>query len=369
MSLPRTYLTAGCDMACGMRSKSEARLGPNATLLGYDLDLPSYRYRMRSLVTALEAGGWSVDLEQLPSGRYGLRTWERRALLRRSDVVVLHQIKLSAAEAWLFASLSNHRVFDFDDAIYVRKPRRLGEPAGDSRWRRKKFAATCRSVDVVAAGNDILAGIARPLARRVVTLPTALDVSAYRATTATQDDPPTVVWVGSPENLVYLELMRPAMARLAQRYPGLRLRVICSRFPDWPEVEIQPIVWSPSSEIDALAGAHIGVMPLTDDEWSRGKCAFKLLQYMAASLPCVASPVGANTEAVLEGKTGFYARSAVEWEQTLERLIRSAELRSRFGAAGRAHVESRYSMLVYQTRYLELFNSLLAGVAHPSESR
>ena len=330
----------------------------HATLLGYDLDQPSFRYRMRSLVGALEAAGWMVALEELPSGRYGLRTWERRALFSGSDVVVLHQIKLSAPEAWLMRSVTRRRVFDFDDAIYVRKPRRLGEPAGDSRWRRKKFAATCRGVDVVAAGNDVLASVARPFAHRVVTLPTALDVSVYRATTATQADPPTIVWVGSPGNLVYLELLRPAVERLARRHPGLRLRVVCSKFPDWPGVTIDRVVWSPTAEIEALAGSHIGVMPLTDDEWARGKCAFKLLQYMAASLPCVASPVGANTEAVLEGKTGFHARTPEEWESGLERLISSPELRAQFGAAGRAHVESRYSVRTYQARYVELLNGL-----------
>ncbi len=315
---------------------------------------------MRSLVGALETAGWSVRLEQLPSGRYGLRTWERRALLRRSDVIVLHQIKLSALEAWLLSTVSRHRIFDFDDAIYVRKPRQLGAPPDDSRWRKRKFAATCRWVDVVAAGNDVLAAAARPAARRVVRLPTALDASAYRATSAVQDDPPTIAWVGNPENLVYLEIMRPALARLAQRYPRLRLRVICSKFPNWPEVDIDRVLWSPTSEIEALASSHIGVMPLTDDAWTRGKCAFKLLQYMAASLPCVASPVGANAEAVLEDRTGYHARSAEEWEYALERLIRSPELRARLGAAGREHVESQYAMRNYQARYLELFQSLIS---------
>src|SRR5450631_648053 len=144
---------------------------------------------MLSLVGALEAAGWTVHLETYPSGRYVFRTWERRALLTRSSVVVLHQIKLSDVEARLFAALAPHLIFDFDDAIYVRKPRRLGEPAGDSWWRRRKFAATCRAVDVVAAGNDVLARAAAPYARRTVILPTALDASVYRATVATQDDP------------------------------------------------------------------------------------------------------------------------------------------------------------------------------------
>ncbi len=325
-----------------------------AVLLGYDLEQPSFRHRMRTLVGTLEAAGWQVRAERFPSGRYGLRTWERRSLLREADVVVLHQIKLSSMEARLFASFSRRRIFDVDDAIYVRKPRRLGEAADDS-------AATCRWVDVVAAGNDVLAGVARASARAVTILPTSIDTAAYQPTRAAADDPPTIVWIGSPENLVYLEMIRPALARLTGRYPTLKMRVICSRFPDWSEVNIERIAWNSATEAEALAAAHIGVMPLTDDEWARGKCAFKLLQYMAAALPCVASPVGANTEAVIDGFNGFHARTVDEWEQRLEFLIRSPEVRASFGASGRAHVESRYAMRTYQARYLELLRRLAAG--------
>jgi glycosyltransferase involved in cell wall biosynthesis len=334
---------------------------PTVVLLGYDLEQPSFRHRMQSLVGTLEAAGWQVRQERFPGGRYGLRTWERRSLLRAADVVVLHQIKLSALEARLIAALSRHRIFDVDDAIYVRKPRRLGEAADDSLWRKRKFTATCRWVDVVAAGNDVLAGAARPAARAIEILPTSIDTSAYRPTSATAADPPTIAWIGSPENLVYLEMIRPALARLSARYPTLKLRVICSRFPEWSEVNIERIAWSTASEAESLAAAHIGVMPLTDDEWTRGKCAFKLLQYMAAALPCVASPVGANTEAVVEGVSGFHARTTEQWEQHLESLIRSPELRARFGANGRQHVESRYALRTYRTRYLELLTRLAAG--------
>ena len=333
---------------------------PKAVLLGYDPEQPSFRHRMRSLVATLEAAGWVVRVERFPSGRYGLRTWERRSLLREADVVVLHQIKLSAMEARLFAAFSSRRVFDVDDAIYVRKPRRLGEAADDSLWRRKKFAATCRWVDVVAAGNDVLAEVARVTARAVSVLPTSIDTALYQPSRATAADPPTIAWIGSPENLVYLEMIRPALARLTTRYPTLRMRVICSRFPHWPEVTVEPVVWSSATEAEALAGAHIGVMPLTDDAWARGKCAFKLLQYMAAALPCVASPVGANTEAVVDGVNGFHAGNGAEWQRHLESLIRSPELRARFGANGRAHVESRYAMRTYQARYLELLTTLAA---------
>lgn len=331
---------------------------PNALLLGYGLDQPSFRHRMASIIAPLEAAGFHVRAERFPSRRYGLRTWERRDLLRWADVVVLHQIKLSAIEARLIAALSRRRVFDVDDAIYVRKPRRLGDPVDDSLWRRRKFAATCRWVDVVAAGNDVLAAVARPAAHDITILPTSIDTSVYRATTASAADPPTIAWIGSPENLIYLEMIRPALARLAARHSALRVRVICSQFPDWPEIHVERIAWSSQTEAGSLAAAHIGVMPLTDDEWSRGKCAFKLLQYMAASLPCVASPVGANTEAVLDGVNGFHARSIDEWERTLERLIVSADLRARCGANGHAHVEKRYSLGTYQANYVALLKRL-----------
>ena len=330
-------------------------------LLGYDLEQPSFRHRMRTLIGTLDAAGWEVRAERFPSGRYGIRTWERRSLLREADVVVLHQIKLSAMEARLFASFSRRRIFDVDDAIYVRKPRQLGDAPDDSRWRKRKFAATCRWVDVVAAGNDVLAGVARASASAVMVLPTSIDTAAYQPTTATAADPPTIVWIGSPENLVYLEMIRPALARLTTRYPTLKMRVICSRFPDWPLINVERIAWSSATEAKELAAAHIGVMPLTDDEWARGKCAFKLLQYMAAALPCVASPVGANTEAVIDGFNGFHARTVDDWERHLEALIRSPQLRARFGASGRAHVESRYAMRTYQARYLELLQRLAAG--------
>jgi glycosyltransferase involved in cell wall biosynthesis len=342
------------------RRSRGVRTVPNALLLGYGLQQPSFRHRMQTLVDPLQAAGWKVRTEQFPSGRYGLRTWERRELLRWADVAVLHQIKLSALEIRLLASYCRRRVFDVDDAIYVRKPRTLGAPADESRWRRKKFAATCRGVDVVAAGNDVLAAVARPHARDVAILPTSIDAGAYEASGLSADAPPTIAWVGSPENLVYLEIVRPAFARLAQRHPGLTVKIICSSFPDWPDVPIESVVWSKASEVTALAAAHIGIMPLSDDAWARGKCAFKLLQYMAAALPCVASPIGANAEAVLDGVTGFHARNAADWEQRLEQLINSPSLRARMGAAGYTNVQDRYSMAAYRKQYVDLLARVIS---------
>lgn len=332
-----------------------------ALLVAYRLVQPSFRYRMECLVAPLEQAGWEVRCEELPKARYGLRMIERRALLRWADVTVLQQIKLSAPEAWLMRRFARHAVFDLDDAIYVRKPRSLGAPAQDTAWRRAKFHATCRAMDAVVVGNEVLAAEARRAGRPVEILPTALDPDRYRPARPAPDAPPTVVWIGSPENLVYLELVRPALVRLKDKHPGLRLRVVCSSFPDWPEVPIERIAWSPASEVEALTDAHVGVMPLTDDAWSRGKCAFKLLQYMAASLACVASPVGANTEAVIDGVTGYHAADAAGWEAALDRLLGSATLRQDMGEAGRRHLDAHYSQGPYVQRYRRLLESVIAG--------
>jgi glycosyltransferase involved in cell wall biosynthesis len=186
-------------------------------------------------------------------------------------------------------------------------------------------------------------------------------VSSYVPTYASADDAPTIAWIGSPENLIYLEMIRPALTRLTERHPTLKLRIICSRFPDWTDVSVEKIPWSAASEAQSLAGAHIGVMPLTDDAWARGKCAFKLLQYMAAALPCVASPVGANKEAVIDGFNGFHAGGAVEWERALQKLIASPALRASQGMNGLAHVRDRYAMSSYQNHYLALLARLAAA--------
>jgi glycosyltransferase involved in cell wall biosynthesis len=156
-------------------------------------------------------------------------------------------------------------------------------------------------------------------------------------------------------------MVKSALERLAVRHPGLRLRVVSSAFPEWPNVPIERISWSPETEVEALATADIGIMPLTDDDWSRGKCAFKLLQYMAASLPCIASPVGANHQAIVDGKTGFLVASTNDWEAALDKLISDPIMARAFGNAGRKHLDTKYSLTQYTTDYERLLTRLLGA--------
>ena len=202
--------------AAGLRSRSAVVSAPHAQ--------PGRRL--------CEAAGWQVRAERFPSGRYGLRTWERRALLRWADVVVLHQIKLSAHRGATVRRASAGAGYSTSTM-----PSTCASRAGwasrrtSRRGASRKFAATCRWVDVVAAGNDVLAGVARAAARAVAILPTSIDTAVLPADDgARPDDPPTIVWIGSPENLIYLEMIRPgAGAPHARAIPTLKMRVICSR--------------------------------------------------------------------------------------------------------------------------------------------
>jgi glycosyltransferase involved in cell wall biosynthesis len=330
---------------------------PELLFLSYDPQVPSFRYRIAPAIARLESAGRRCQVVRLPSGRYGRRLLELRPRFAQARAVVVAKINLSPPEPWMLRRACRRLAFDFDDAIYLRRPRAPGLPPGDSAWRRLKFASTVGAMDLVIAGNETLAAAARPHSERVVVVPTPLDIHRYRHEPHASG-PPTLVWVGRAENLDYLELVRPALAGLVRRWPDLRLRVICSDFPNWSDVPIEKIPWSPESEVTGLATADIGLMPLSDDAWTRGKCAFKLIQYAAASLPCVASDVGANREVVLEGENGFLVEEGGSWEKPLAKLLESAELRSRFGMRGRAHVAEYFDADVVSRRCAALLEDL-----------
>lgn len=336
---------------------------PTLLFWTYDPEVPSFRHRFRHLIPLLEARGWRCRVVQADRGRYFRRLLAHRAELRQASLLVLAKVRLGLGEAMLARRLARRLVFDFDDALFLRQPRRPGASPDRSWLRHRKFAVTCRACDLVLAGNDFLAAAARPWSRRVEVLPTPVHLDAYPELPPAARQDGAVVWIGRPENLVYLEPLRPVFARLAGQVPEFRLRVICSHFPDWPEVPIERVPWAGATEAEQLATAAVGIMPLSDDDWARGKCAFKLLQYMAAGLPTVASPVGENREVVMEAETGFLASDPDQWFRRLEELLASAGLRARLGAAGRERVRQRYARQVIAPRAVALLEAaaLTAG--------
>ncbi|HEY6065856.1 MAG TPA: glycosyltransferase [Thermoanaerobaculia bacterium] len=323
-----------------------------------DASAPSFRHRLRSVEPELVRRGFLCSTDAFPRRRYGLRVLERLRDVRATDLLIVAKLKLMPGERALVRRAARRLVYDVDDAVYLGKPAAPGLPPDRSAWRMAKFAATCGIADVVVAGNEVLADAARRVARRVEVVPTPIDVGRYRICRPALPGH-RLVWIGSPGNLQYLEPLHSVLSVLARQFTGFRFRVICSRFPDWNDVPIERVPWSEETHAADLAASDIGLMPLTDDEWARGKCAFKLLQYMAAGLPCVTSPVGANATVAVPGVTAFFARDASEWYRALGALLSSPERRRAMGEAGRQRVEKLYDLGGIARRVADLYQELV----------
>jgi glycosyltransferase involved in cell wall biosynthesis len=331
---------------------------PEVVFLTNKPDAPSFRHRLQPALPELEGRGFRSSVELLPSGVVLLRLLERRRLLRGAATVVLAKTKLHPTEARLLRRWCRSVIYDFDDAVYTVRPRRVGHRPPPSPRRQRRFSTLCRIADLVVACNETLAARARPHATRVEVVPTPVDVTRYPKDPPRRTPGRTVVWIGMPENLRYLELVHAALARLAAEFGDLRLRVISSAAPTWADVPIEYVPWSEAGEVEALCAADIGIMPLSDDEWSNGKCSFKLIQYMAAGLPCVASRIAMNCEVVTPGRNGFLAATPAEWEDRLRNLLTVDDRGRSLGHAGRQLVEQRFDRRLVAVQTAELIASV-----------
>lgn len=255
-------------------------------------------------------------------------------------------------------------VLDLDDAIfhtYDLHPNPLVRRCLGSKTDRLMAGAA-----LVTAGNDYLAARARAAgAPWVEVLPTVVDLARYpfppqRATAPAVEDKVTIGWIGSPATVHYLAQLADPLARLAHERP-LRVEVVGGGAINLPGVDLVPVAWSESTEAASIARFDIGVMPLTDSPWERGKCGYKLIQYMACGVPVVASPVGANRTIVCDGLNGLLAADADGWYEALARLAADAALRARMGAAGRQRVESDYSVQAMAPRLAQWLRVVGAG--------
>ena len=247
-------------------------------------------------------------------------------------------------------------VLDLDDAIFHNYDRhRL---AVVRRLWGRKIDRLMAGAALVVAGNRYLAARAEAAgAKWVEILPTVIDLARYPVpaprAAAAPGAPITLVWIGSPASVHYLRLLAEPLAALAAR-TALRLRVIGARIELPAGIECEFVPWSEASEVAAITACDIGLMPLPDSPWERGKCGYKLIQYLACGLPVVASPVGVNAEIVQPGANGFLAEDAAQWQQHIGALAGDAIQRAALGAAGRRLVEQRYSLQVTAPRLAAL---------------
>jgi glycosyltransferase involved in cell wall biosynthesis len=281
--------------------------------------------------------------------------WMRRAT--SFDAVWVEKEMLPWLPGWLELGVFPSGVplvVDYDDAVFHRYDQHsftlvralLG----------KKIDTVMRRADLVVVGNDYLAERARLAgARRVEVLPTVVDVQHYRVSAATPRSPITIGWMGSPVTARYLH-------QLPQVYHDLRNSPV-----RWIAVGANPAQlkglpfttepWKEESEVDSICDFDIGIMPLADLPFERGKCGYKLIQYMACGKPVIASPVGVNGQIVRHGIDGFLASSEAEWTVALARLIQDDALRQEMGLAARRRVEEHYALQVMAPRLEQLLRS------------
>lgn len=315
------------------------------------------RYRVTAFRPHLEAAGHRLSVRGLTGG-----LWHRLRVLRSvrdADVVVLQRKLLSWAEFRLLRRNARRLVFDFDDALWLRDS--YSAKGFHCEKRRRRFLRTVAGCDAVVAGNANLAfaaGTPRP-DQRVAVIPTCVDPARYSlADHATTGGAVRLVWLGSSSTLQGLERNREMLDALAAAVPGIRLKVICDRFPTFDRLPVDRVPWRADTEAAELAAADIGIGWVPDDPWSRGKCGLKLLQYHAAGLAVVANPVGVQADIVRPHETGVVASTVPEWVEAVRTLAADRVLRLHFGLAGRQQVESRYSVTVGGAAWVELLGRM-----------
>lgn len=310
----------------------------------------STRYRALQFFRLWHAAGFEPAHVTASGGLRATLDMLRQA--RRADVVIVLRKTFPAALLWLLRQSSRRLVFDFDDAIFCNSD---GTP---SPTRMARFAAMARACDHVLAGNAFLAQHAAAFNPAVTQIPTCVDAARYRVEADKPADTLDLVWIGSHSTRKYLAEAMPWLAAAARHLPQLRLKIVADFDLPGAGVATLPLAWRADGEARELAASHIGIAPMRDDDWSRGKCALKVLQYMAAGLPVVSSKAGANAQVIEDGVHGFLAATPQEWAARIAQLAADAGLRRRMGEAGRRRVAADYSV----EAVFERLRTVIAGL-------
>lgn len=294
-----------------------------------------------------------------------IRGLQRRSEELRSvkdfDLVYVFREAALLGPAWFerkIAASGVPMIFDFDDAVFVAYKSPSNGYLSYLKFPRKTETIIRRSAHVMA-GNRYLADYAQKFNDNVTVVPTTIDTEKYTVEPKKRSvDVPVIGWSGSFSTVQHLDTIREALQELSNKH-RFKLRVIGTAKYYLDGVQTEAIEWRSETEVDDLRAIDIGVMPLPDDEWSKGKCGLKALQYMALGIPTVCSPVGVNTEIIQDGQNGYIADSPTEWVEKLSRLILDKESRLRLGNAGRQTVEEKYSAIAQAPKVFDLFQSVV----------
>jgi glycosyltransferase involved in cell wall biosynthesis len=344
------------------------------------------RFRIAQFIPYLEAHGFDVTLSALftteffrlvyKPGHYTRKTLafaslaaKRLASLTRAgryDVIFLYRELLPIGPAVLERALGSRQrppmVFDFDDAIFLPSVSEANRVIGALKQPRK-VETIVRSSDHVIAGNDYLAAYARRFNSNVTMLPTSVDTERWVPSgrqSPAAGSVPVAGWIGSPTTGQYIRQLAPVLARVAVRHRFTMRISGAGTSIAMPGVVVENVPWALEREVELFNTCDVGVYPLPDDEWSKGKCGFKAIQFMACGVPVVASAVGVNREIIQDGVNGFLASTDDEWVEKLGRLLTDQSLRQRFADAGRRTIEQRYSLHVNAPHMAALLRRVVA---------
>jgi len=335
----------------------------------------SSRYRMFQYFPYLQSQGIAIDVEPLFNDAYldALYSKKSRSLLvikayfkrffnlvfvKRYDFIWVEK-ELFPWVPWFieqlfFLRVNTPYVVDYDDAIFhqydLHRLRIIRKTLG------YKCDQVMKSSAMVIAGNSYLADRAfKAGARRVQEIPTVVSQEAF--VPKIYNNPiPIIGWIGSMSTAMYLEKLRPILKDLSSRF-SFRIRIVGAEVY-WDDLPVDCIQWRENQEVENVQSFDIGIMPLNDSPWERGKCGFKLIQYMACGKPVVADSIGANKDIIINKEVGFLVSSEDEWRESLGFLLKDSELRRSMGDAGRLRFTEKYSLETAQENLLQIFSSL-----------
>lgn len=348
---------------------------------------PSQRFRFEQYLKKMEQSGALIKIESFLLSQNWLVFFDvgnfpgklaalfhgffRRALTlltaTKYDFVFIHREAAPIGPPiieWILARILKKKIiYDFDDAIWMTDKKNENWLEEKIRWR-KKIASICRWSYKVSCGNEYLCAYARQFNDRVILNPTTIDTAAvhnrqlYPGVLNKKESQSEIIigWTGSHSTLKYLDDLTAVLRQMETQHENTSLLVIANRQPEFLIERVIFKPWSVGTEIIDLLEVDIGIMPLPDDVWARGKCGFKALQYMALGIPTLASPVGVNSTIIQHGVNGFLCSTASEWVESLNLLIGDPALQKKIGEAGRQTVEKYYSVVSNSANFFSLFS-------------
>lgn len=280
------------------------------------------------------------------------------------DVIFIHRESCSfglPVFEWIISKMKKHIIYDFDDAIFLKNISPSNKFLSLFKYP-GKVKKIIKMSDHIIVSNKYLENYAKKFNPKVSVIPTPIDTEKFlfdgSKNLTVNKNKIVIGWIGSSTTATYLRALYSACSRLSEKYDYTFKIVGAGVEIDLPGVDVENKEWRLEGEYEDYKSLDIGVYPLLDDEWAKGKAGFKAICYMAAGVPCVASPVGVNKEIIEDGVNGFLANTEEEWIEKLSFLIENPVLCEKVGLAGRKTVEERYSVKVNAPRYLEVLQSV-----------